>query len=78
VLALATGCTRPAVTADQVTSELVEAGCLAPGSSAAVLAELELDGAAQDPTLRRAIACLFDGGTVASCDVGCVARPAAR
>jgi hypothetical protein len=74
---LAASCTKaPApvtptpVTGDQVTGELVEASCLAPGSSAAVLAELQLDGAA-DPSLQRAIACLFDGGTVASCNVGC-------
>ena len=84
--ALAAGCGSckttggsPPVTADQVTAELVDAGCLAQGGSAAVLAELQAD-ATQDPALQREIACLFEGGTVAGCGgcevAGFVRRPA--
>ena len=58
------------VTADQVTGELVEAGCLAPGSSSAITAEL-LDVDAHDQGLRRSILCLFDGGSVVSCQIPC-------
>lgn len=71
--ALAAGCAKTAtlaVSADQVNAELVEAGCVSPGSSASIAAELQLVDA-QDPVLQRSIACLFDGGTVASCGMVC-------
>lgn len=49
---------------DEVTGELVDAGCLAPGTSDAVVAEL-LTG--HDPWL----GCLFEGGTLAACNAPC-------
>jgi hypothetical protein len=52
------------LTADQVTGELVDAGCLAPGSSDAVAAQL---ATGHDPWL----VCLFEGGTIGGCMVPC-------
>jgi hypothetical protein len=70
LVAIAAGCrSQPAaspITADQVTEELVDAGCLAPGAGDvdAVAAEL---ATGHDPWL----ACLFDGGSIAGCNVPC-------
>ena len=52
------------LTSDQVTGELVDAGCLAPGSSDAVAAEL---ATGHDPWL----ACLYEGGSIVQCNAPC-------
>jgi len=64
----------PGRTADQVTEILVDAGCLAPGSSAAIVQEMQVG---RDEALKASLACLFDGGAVAGCGVPCTrSRPA--
>jgi hypothetical protein len=52
------------LTADQVAVELEDSGCLAPGSSDAVAAEL---ATGKDPWL----ACMFEGGTIQACNAPC-------
>jgi hypothetical protein len=52
------------LTADQVAGELEDAGCLAPGSSDAVAAEL---ATGHDAWLN----CLQEGGTIQGCNAPC-------
>ena len=64
------------LSADQVTAELVDAGCLAPGPSGPIAQEL---ATGHDPWL----GCLFEGGTIAACNAPCqragfVQRPGDR
>lgn len=56
------------LTADQVTGEIVDAGCLASGSSDAVAQEL---AGGRDPALVASLRCMVEGGTVAGCGVPC-------
>ncbi len=60
------------LTAEQVTGELVDAGCLAPGSSDAIAAEL---AGGKDTALMVSLQCLVEGGTVAGCGVPCTRLP---
>lgn len=52
------------LTIDQVSGELVEAGCLAPGSSDAVAAQL---ATGHSPW----IGCMIEGGTIVDCNAPC-------
>jgi hypothetical protein len=52
------------LSADQVTDILVDAGCLAPGSSDAVAAQL---ATGHSPWL----ACVFEGGSISDCNAPC-------
>ncbi len=63
LLACKTPASQP-LTADQITAELVEAGCLAAGSSDAVAAEL---ATGHDAWLN----CLQEGGTIQGCNAPC-------
>lgn len=56
----------PTLTADQLTSELVDGGCLAagPGVADAVAAEMAMGRDAW-------LVCLADGGSIVSCNVPC-------
>ena len=52
------------LSADQVTAKLVDAGCMTPGSSDAVTAQL---ATGHSPWL----ACMFEGGSIADCNAPC-------
>ena len=56
------------VTIDTVNSTLVEAGCLAPGTSDVIAAEL---ATGRDQVLVRSLRCMLEGGTVVGCNVPC-------